>query len=81
MNIDDLRNLLTEIEKKYDESEREKIENLKILLKEDDIFFRLDLEVALGILNFLGIPENKIYDCYLSLISPENFQEVGLNVK
>ena len=61
MNIDKLRTLLSEKEKiQRDGIEREKVENLKILLRDDDIFFKLDLETAIGILDFLGISENEI---------------------
>ena len=74
--IDYVRQLLIEKEENIkDEVDKKKIDNLKCILKEDDIFFKLDISTAIGILSFLGVPESDIKNLYLSLISPQQFKE------
>ncbi len=57
------------------EIEKEKIKNLEYLLKDENLFFEIDFETAIGILEFLGIKEDIILDYYFSLISPSNFKK------
>ena len=57
------------------EEDEEKIDNLKTILQNDNVFFMIDAETAVGILAFLGIREERIKEVYLSLISPETFKE------
>ncbi len=74
LNINDIRELLAKKEMKIvTKEDKEKLENLKDVLSIDDVFFNIDIDTAVGILVFLGIPEDKIVDTYYSLISPENF--------
>lgn len=78
--IDELKKLLELKEQKIQtDLDKEKVDNLKFLLSQDDIFFKLEPETAVGILDYLGIEEDKIYDYYCSLISPENFREINKN--
>lgn len=70
--MDELRKLLLEKEATTDE-EKNKVEVLKELLEEDDIFFSLDVSAAFGILNFLGIPYDKLESTYYQLISYDNY--------
>lgn len=60
-----------------DEKDREKVENLKFLLSKDDVFFNLDISTAVGILAYLGVPEDKIKDMYFELVSPDSFMSVS----
>ena len=55
------------------DEEKSKVEVLKGLLEEDDIFFSLDVSAAFGILNFLGIPDDKLESTYYQLISYNNY--------
>ncbi len=72
--IDYIRKLLEEKEKTITtDLDKEKIENLKFILKEDDAFFKLDLETSLGILSYLGIKEDKLKELYFELVSPNEF--------
>ena len=74
MNIEYIRELLLKKEQNItNELDNEKIANLKEILKNDDIFFKLDLVTAVNILAYLGIPEDKIEDAYYKLISPKNY--------
>ncbi|HBA37662.1 MAG TPA: hypothetical protein DCY94_02975 [Firmicutes bacterium] len=69
-----IRALLTEREKSVSSLEdKTKVDNLKAILREDNIFFMIDVETALGILDFLRIPEENLKEAYLSLTSPEAF--------
>jgi len=73
-----LRELLSVKENNIkDDVDRVKIENLKFLLSKDDVFFNLDVSTAIGILAYLGVPEDKIKDMYFELISPESFMSVS----
>jgi len=68
MNID-LKELLAKKEKEVTTSEdKEKIALLKDLFLDEAIFFKIPAETAVGILHFLGIPEDKIKETYLYLI-------------
>lgn len=74
MKIEEVRELVIQKEKTIStELDREKINNLKILLSDDMIFFKLDLKTIVGILDFLGINEELIADYALSLISPDEY--------
>lgn len=76
--IEELKELLKikETEVKTD-LDKEKINNIKFLLEQEDIFFKLETPTALGILEFLGIKESEMRDYYLSLISIENLASKG----
>ena len=72
--MDELRRLLLEKEKEATtDEEKNKVEVLKELLEEDDIFFSLDVSAAFGILNFLGIPYDNLESTYYQLISYDNY--------
>lgn len=77
INLTYLRNLLSIREKEVNDMlDKEKVKNLKFLLKNDDIFFRIDIETAIGILDFLGIPKNEILNVYTQLISPTEYKKI-----
>lgn len=74
INMDYIRKLLVKKEQEVNNDlDNQKVQHLKGLLKQDDIFFNIDLATAVGILSFLGIPEDKIRETYMNLISPENY--------
>lgn len=54
-----------------DNLDQEKIKNIEFLFKDDNIFFKIEAQTAIGILEFLGIKENEIMDYYFELISPQ----------
>lgn len=60
-------------EKITTEEEKKKIEIIKKLMFEKDWMFRANVELVMGILEFLEVPKDEIESVYLSLISPENF--------
>lgn len=74
-SIDDVRKLYREKAAVATEEDAEKIENLDFILECDDIFFKLDFETIIGILDFLGVPEDGLIDAYLSLTSIENYNK------
>ena len=47
------------------------------LLKIDDLFFKIDLASAVGLLSFLGIPDDKIKEVYLQLISFKEYKSTN----
>jgi hypothetical protein len=51
----------------------QKIEIIRQLVQKDDCFLNLDLETAIGILEFLGVGESEIVSFYQELISPKNY--------
>lgn len=55
--------------------DEEKIETIKELLEDKMAFFKMDMETALGILEFLDIPEDEIISTYKKLISVQEFQQ------
>ncbi len=74
-SIDDVRILYREKAAVATEEDAEKIENLAFILEWDDIFFRLDFETTLGILDFLGVPEDSLIDANCNLTSIENYNK------
>lgn len=52
----------------------ERIKIIKDFLKEDNCFLKINIESAIGILYFLGIPEDKILEYYEVLINPQNYK-------
>lgn len=57
------------------EKDKIKISNLEVLLNDESIFFKLDIQTALGILMFLDIPQEYLLETYNYLVSPENFKK------
>lgn len=57
------------------EKDKIKISNLEVLLNDESIFFKLDIQTALGILMFLDIPQEHLLETYNYLVSPENFKK------
>lgn len=76
--IDRLKELLNKKELIVTTPEdKEKIQVIKDLFQDEAIFFKIDAETALGILEFLGIPESQMKEIYLTLISPKEYQKVS----
>jgi len=74
--IDEIRKLLQKKEiQKNNKEDLERIDVLKVLLKDDNIFFQLDIDTAYGILDFLGVDSDKISEVYDKLISFEEYQK------
>lgn len=74
-DINYIRELLKKKEKNIsDINDKEKIDTLKDLLQDDNIFFKLDLDTAVGILSFLGVPNENIVNLYYEIISIKNYK-------
>ncbi len=72
-----LKKLLLEKEKLVQTSEeKEKVEFLKSIFKNNSIFFEMPMDTAIGIFDFLGVAENSMVSLYYKLISPENYQQL-----
>ncbi len=59
------------------EEDKEKVENLRAILENNNVFFMLDVDTAIGILYYLGVPEESIKDAYMDLTAPEAFKETN----
>lgn len=64
------KNILTELD-------QEKINQIEDLLKIKGIFFKLNLDTVVGILDFLGVPRDSIKELYGRLTSPEAFIKIS----
>ena len=73
--IDDVRKLFESKKNSFLESDKERVELLEDLLKNDNLFFDIDASTAIGILSFLGIKDEELEECYFNLIKPTNFLE------
>ncbi|MBR4261884.1 MAG: hypothetical protein IKQ35_00785 [Bacilli bacterium] len=73
--IEKLRKINDElIEKNKDNQELLKKQNLiHEMLDFDDLFFRINVEDAYGILRDLGFEENQLKEVYLKLIDKKNY--------
>ena len=68
-NIEDVRKLYND---KKASMEQADIDTLNVLLDRDDVFLRLPMKTAIGILRFLGVSKEDVMAVYQSLISIEN---------
>lgn len=59
------------------EEDKEKVENLRAILENNNVFFMLDVDTTIGILYYLGVPEESIKDAYMDLTAPEAFKETN----
>lgn len=79
MKINNNINLKQLLEKKEQEAttkeDKEKVTLIKDLFLDEAIFFKIPAETAVGILHFLGIPDDKIKETYLYLISPAEYEK------
>lgn len=60
------------------EEDQEKVNQVESLLKIQGIFFKLNLDTAIGILNFLEIPKESIKEMYIKLTSPEAYKKTAI---
>ena len=74
-NIEDVRKLYELKKNKAGENDIEKIDNLKVLLSDDNLFFMIPMDTAIGILTFLGLEEREAVLSYRKLISPSQRNE------
>ncbi len=78
MNMNYLRELYKKINKNTLSQEQLDMYNKAAeLLKIDDLFFKMDLASAVGLLSFLGIPDDKIKEVYLLLISFKEYKSTN----
>ncbi len=56
--------------------DQEKYQIVTELFKSDDCFFKMKMETAFGILDFLGVKEDEALTLYQELISQEVYQKV-----
>lgn len=66
--MDYLRNLLQKKVNNSKDDDLKKIELLNEMLSDDEIFMKIDMDTAIGILDYLGVPKEKIRDVYIDLI-------------
>lgn len=69
--IEELKNINEKYIEEYKENPKElkKYELIKKILNEKDCFLKMNIEYAYAILKDLNIPEDKIKEVYLELIS------------
>ena len=75
--IDEIRELLKK--KANDlktEEDKEKFESASELLAFDYVFGQIGAETAIGLLDFLGVEEDKILKTYIELVAEEAAEEV-----
>lgn len=78
MNMNYLRELYKKINKNILSQEQLDMYNKAAeLLKIDDLFFKIDLASAVGLLSFLEIPDDKIKEVYLQLISFKEYKSTN----
>ncbi len=73
--INKLRKINDELLRRaVDTKEKKKYEIIKKIMKDDNCFFKMDIEYAYSILRDLGIEEEKIRGIYMCLIDPEEIK-------
>lgn len=55
------------------DEDKEKLQLAKDILQVPNCFFELEFEAAIGLLAFIGVPEDQIEELYTKLISPAAF--------
>ena len=56
------------------ELDKKKIQNIEQFLNVPNCFFQVDEDVAISMLLFLGIPNDKVENVYFALLSPDNYK-------
>ena len=76
MTIDDVRNLaLLKKEELIKSGEKiDKINTAIDLLKDDMCFFKVDINIMIPVLLYIGIAEENVKNVYFSLIDYKNYQ-------
>ncbi len=75
MTLEKLKELLNEKKKNtLSDLDKEKVSLIERLFEDDQIFFHLEYTTAIGILRYLGIPEEKLKSVHMELISYDNFK-------
>ena len=59
----------------------DKIDNILAFLEDNMCFFKVDINLSISILLYLGIPEDKVKDVYFQLISIENYNKKEYEVR
>lgn len=74
---------LLEVKKKQEltEEDKKKVEFLDKLFKDEGCFFKLDIDISLNILEFLGLEEEQAKTMYFDLISPEMFKKTNPKIR
>ena len=69
---------LVEKKKKIELSpeDKEKLNVIEMLIANEAMFFQLDMQTAYGILQFLGIEDEKLSEYYTRLISIDNYSKI-----
>lgn len=71
-----LISLIKEKESKISSSDdKEKLQLVKDTLSVPNCFFKMDISTAIGIMSFLGVPEDKMESLYFSLIAPDKLEK------
>ena len=75
---EEIEYLFKKLEEKKNEPmvDKEKLKYAEGLLEIPDVFFKINLTTAAGLLDFLGIPHDEMKELYYKLISPESYQNV-----
>lgn len=77
MDLEYIKSLIQEKEKTItDDKEKQLIRIIREFIKVPNCFFNVPIESAIGMLDFLGVPEEQITDLYFELISPKNYQTI-----
>ena len=66
--MDKLRELLQIKINANKELKDDKLELLKEMLNDDTLFLKIDMDTAVGILDYLGVPKTEIKALYIDLI-------------
>lgn len=77
MTINDLKKLalLKKEQFKNNSDELKKIDNVIDFLSDEMCFFKVDINLSIPILLYLGITEENVKDVYFELISSKNFKK------
>ena len=76
MNIDKIRNIAL-LKKQVLEhccEDLSKINNILSFLSDDMCFFKVDINISIPILLYLGVKEDEVKDVYFQLISVNNYK-------
>lgn len=73
---DKLQKLLTiKKENLKTEEDIKKYQMINELLSDKSLFFQIPIETAVGILDFLDVPEDNILDFYFDIVSVKNYND------
>lgn len=56
----------------------EQLQLIEDFIKIPNAFFKINIDVALQMLKYIDVPDEKLYDVYFQIVAPKNFENQNI---